>query len=432
MHTGSGDIYFTVGPQLQETDRAAFRRVADDQLVWLRRVLVDPIGMGEARRKLTGTGTVILDGAPGSGRTSAARVLLREHHQDTGVFHELLPDEEDELTLRDPDLVGAGDRLLLDLSAADADRWAAARVDLSTLRKAVHEEHAHLVVVMPRGSTLDSDLQQYRVEIERPPALEVFRRHLRVHGVPHEQYLPADPTVTGLPGDHWPMREIAAFADLVCRARETAPAEHGFTQWCATARRAREDRRKEIATLVTRLREGPQRALLITVAMLHGAHADVVDQASRLLLGTLRHPPDELPLLQRKDLAEQLEEISAGTGPDGHVRFMELDYDAAIRAHFWDHMPELRQHLGTWAAHSVDLTDPHVTREVRDELVARLTAQYLRTGRGEGLASLAEDWSATTASGARLEAAVHALTCGLNDPAHGRSFRKRIYQWCAN
>ncbi|MFB7509364.1 hypothetical protein [Streptomyces broussonetiae] len=431
MHTGSGDMYVTVGAQLHEVDRSVLRRVADDQLAWLRSVLVAPTGMGDARHKLDDTGTVILDGTPGSGRTSAARVLLCEQHQDTGVFHELLPDEE-ELSLRDPDLVGVGDRLLLDLSAAEADRWAAARADLSTLRKAVHEQCAHLVVVMPRGSTLDSDLQQYRVEIERPPALDVFRRHLRVHGVPYEQYLQTDSTVTDLPGDQWPMREIATFADLVRRAREAAPVDHGFARWCASARRAQNDRRKEIATVVNGLREGPQRALLISVAMLHGAHADVIHQAAQLLLSTLRHPPDELPLLQRKDLAERLSEISAGTGPDGHVRFEELDYDAAIRAHFWDHVPELRQHLGTWTARNVDLNDPHVTREVRDRLVARLAAQYLRTGRGEGLASLAEHWSTTTTSRVRLEAAVHALTCGLNDPAHGRSFRQRIYQWCAN
>ncbi|MFD8389100.1 hypothetical protein ACFV2N_07785 [Streptomyces sp. NPDC059680] len=68
---------------------------------------------------------------------------------------------------------------------------------------------------------------------------------------------------------------------------------------------------------------------------------------------------------------------------------MELDHDAAIRAHFWDHVPELRQRLGTWTARNVDLNDPIVTREVRDRLVARLAAQYLRTGRGAGLGSSA-------------------------------------------
>ncbi|MFE2069210.1 hypothetical protein ACFXDH_43720 [Streptomyces sp. NPDC059467] len=432
MHTGSGDMYVTVGTQLQGVDRSSFRRVAEDQLAWLHRLLVAPTGMGEARLKLADTGTVILDGPPGSGRTSAARVLLREHHQDVGVFHELLPDEEDELSLREPDLVGAGDRLLLDLSAADFRLWTAARTDLSALRKAVHERHAHLVVVMPHGSTLDSDLQPYRIEIERPPILEVFRRHLRVHGLPYEQYLRPDPTVEELLHEQRPMREIATFADLVRRAREAARADDGFAEWCATARRARDDRCKEIAAFVTRLDEGPQRALLIALAMLHGAHADVIHQATRLLLNTLNHPPDETPLLQRKDLAERWAEISASAGPDGHVRFTELDYDAAIRAHFWDHMPELRQYLGTWTARSVDLNDPHLTRGLRDGLVAKLAAQYLRTGREDGLASLAEDWSTTAPSRARLEAAVHALTCGLNDPEHARNFRQRIYQWCAN
>ncbi|MGX4694401.1 hypothetical protein [Streptomyces sp. JNUCC 63] len=427
MHTGSGDLHVTIGTQLQDPDRPTFRRLADDHLAWLKQVLVAPAGMGAARHKLTDTGTVILDGPPGSGRTSVARVLLREHDLGIGVFHELLPDEEDELSLSNPALVGTGDRLLLDLSAATAVQWAAARADLSALRKAVHEQHAHLVVVMPHGHPLDPDLQHYRIKIDPPDGLQAFRRHLRVHGVPYEP----DPTVTAFLADPRPMREIADFADLVRRAREAAGTDEGFAQWCATARKARDDRRAEIATLVAKLRESPQRALLITVAMLHGAHADVIHQVTQLLLHTLKSPPDEQPLLQRKDLAERLTEISASTGPDGHVRFTELDYDAAVRAHFWDHMPDLRQPLGTWTAHSVESSDPYVTRELRNSLVARLAEQYLRTGRGEGLASLAEDWSTTTTSRARLEAAVHALTCGLNDPAHGRGFRQRIYQWCA-
>ena len=63
--------------------------------------------------------------------------------------------------------------------------------------------------------------------------------------------------------------------------------------------------------------------------------------------------------------------------------------------------------------------------------MTRLAGEYLRTGRGDSLAALAEQWSSGTASRARLEAAVQALTCALNDPAHAREFRERIYQWCA-
>ncbi|MGW3499027.1 hypothetical protein [Streptomyces sp. NPDC001020] len=233
-------------------------------------------------------------------------------------------------------------------------------------------------------------MQFYRVEIKSPAPVHVFRRHLRVYGVPYEQYMQADsvPTAEEFLGEQRPMREIATFADLVRRAREAARPGTGFADWCATAHRAWDDRRREIAKLVAERPEGPQRALLITVAMLHGAHADVIHEAAQLLLRT------------------------------------------AIRAHFWDHMPDLRRHLGTWTARSVDLTGPHITQELRHDLVARLAEEYLRTRNEEGLASLAEHWSTTTSSRGQLEAAVHALTCGLNDPEHGRSFRRRIYHWC--
>ncbi|MEU7489081.1 hypothetical protein [Streptomyces sp. NPDC042319] len=433
MNTGSGHQYnFYSSTQPHDSGRPTSRQTADDQLSWLRRVLVPPVGMGSARNKLFDTGTVILDGPPGSGRTSAAKVLLREYHHDPGVFRELLPGEEGELSLKDPALVGAGDQLLLDLSAADDIRWDTARADLSALRKAVHEQQAHLVVVMPNGSALDSDLQYYRVEIGRPPGLHVFRRHLRVHGVPYEQYRRDVPTVTEFRCEERHMQEIADFADLVRRAREAADSGEDFADWCATARKAQNDRREDIAKAVVQLRGGPQRALLITVGMLHGAHADVIHHASEGLLRVVEFPQDELPLLQRKDLAERLKEISARPGRDGRVTFSKLDYDAAVRAHFWDHMPDLRQHLGTWTAGSLELGDPHFTPELRNDLVSRLAMEYLRTGRGDGLAALAESWCSPTASPARLEAAVQALTCGLDNPAHGRSFRERIYQWCAN
>jgi len=432
IHTGAGNIYVNGGAHLQDSDRPAFRRVAEDQLRWLRRVLVDPSGMGKARAMLADTGTVILHCDPGSGRTSAARVLLRDCRQGSGVFHELLPDEEDELALHDPALVGNGDQLLLDLSGADDRQWSAARADLPALRKSVHEQHAHLVVVMPHDGILDPDLQYYRVDIGRPPGRQVLRRHLRIHGMPYEQYMRSDVTVDEFVAVERPMREIADFADLVRRARETARPDEEFAQWCATAKRARNDRRKEVAARVAELREAPQRALLITVSMLHGAHADVIHRAAQLLMHTLASPSDGLPLLQHKDLAERLTEISAATGPSGHVRFTDLDYDSAVRAHFWDHMPDLRPHLGTWATSIVDLNDPHVTPALRDGLVARLAGQYLRTGRGDRLASLAERWSIEATSRARLEAAVQALTCGLEEPAHGREFRERIYQWCAH
>ncbi|WP_256331906.1 hypothetical protein [Streptomyces sp. 2314.4] len=174
VHTGPGNIYnnhhYNTGPLKQETAGRSPRRIADDQLRLLRQRFVDPEGMGEARRLLAEHSTVILHGAPGSGRTAAARVLLYELHRDTGIFRELLSDGGEEADLTDAGLVGAGDRLLLDLAEADGTQWAKNHRDLSVLRKAVHEQQAHLVVVMPHERTLESDLQIYRAEISQPPA----------------------------------------------------------------------------------------------------------------------------------------------------------------------------------------------------------------------------------------------------------------------
>ncbi|MET7898869.1 hypothetical protein [Streptomyces mirabilis] len=377
---------------------------------------------------LDGSSTVILHGAPGSGRTAAACVLLHEVHQGAGIFRELLPGEE-EGTLTDPGLVGVGDRLLLNLAEADVSQWAQTRRDLSALRQAVQEQQAHLVVVMPHDGALESHLQPYRADIARPPDMEVFRRHLRLHRIPHEDYLLPAPALDEFLEEQPPMEEIAHFADRVRRARAAFPVRDGFATWCKQSR-ARTQWRNEVAKVVATQCAAPQRALLFATAMLHGTHADVIHRGAALLLSTLNTPQDETPSLEGKDLAQRLTEIGAAAGPDGRVRFDKLDYDAAVRAHFWDHMPDLRHPFSTWTAQSTELDDPHITSDLRKRLVSRLADQYLRTGRGNDLAFLAEEWSAAPTSRTRLEAAVDTLACGLHDPRYGQSLRMLVYYWC--
>ncbi|MBM4792339.1 ATP-binding protein [Streptomyces sioyaensis] len=439
VHAGYGDMHhhnyfynsYTASPFGQQTAPRSPRRIADDQLRLLRQRFVDPEGMGEARRLLAERSTVILHGPSGSGRTAAARVLLYELHRDSGIFRELLPGDEGEATLTDPGLVGAGDRLLLDLAEADGAGWARNRRDLSALRKAVHEQQAHLVVVMPYDGTLESDLQFYRAKISHPPAQEVFRRHLRLHQIPHEEYLQSAPALADFLDEQPSIEEIADFADRVRRARAEHRTPDDFAGWCEQARDARKAWRQEVAGLVAEQPEASQRALLCTTAMLHGAHADVIHHSTELLLRTLKTPRSTLSSIEGKDLAERLKEISASAGRDGHVRFDQLDFDAAVRAHFWDHLPDLRRPLSTWALRTAELVDPHVTSDLRGELVQRLADQYLRTGKWRELANLAEEWAAAdTTSRARPEAAVHALTCGLENKRYGGGFRQLIYTWC--
>jgi hypothetical protein len=430
-HAGTGNIYsnnYFMGPRQEGWGGPGpRRRVAEDQLSWRRRVLVAPQNMGQARRLLADTGTVILDGAPGAGRTCTAYVLLREYRQDTGVLHELQPEKE--LPLHDPDLVGAGDQLLLDLSQADDAQWERACRELPSLRKTVHDQHAHLVVVMPHHVRLDSDLQNYRVVITAPDALTVLRRHLRVHGLPPGDYMQPHGAVTEFLRDR-PIREIAAFADLIRRAREADP-DKGFTHWCDKAVTARGDLRRKAADKAAGLRQAPQKALLVTAAMLHGAHADLIDRAVQILMDIIGSPFEQLPLLEHKDLAERFGEIGADSDARGRVRFTDLDDDQAVRTHFWDHVPGLRPHLDTWTLQLVNLNDRHMTAEVRNDLVTRLAAQYLRTGRNLDLVFLAENWAASPAGRLSRQAAAQALACGLNDPGQGARFRQLIYHWCA-
>ncbi|MGW1787012.1 hypothetical protein ACWCQQ_49380, partial [Streptomyces sp. NPDC002143] len=263
VHAGSGDFYYTVNAGLgnQEAPGRSPRRIADDQLRLLRQRFVDPAGMGMARHVLEGSRTVILHGAPGNGRTAAACVLLYEVHQGAGIFRELLPGEE-EGSLTDPGLVGVGDRLLLNLAEADVSQWAQTRRDLSALRKAVQEQQAHLVVVMPHDGALESYLQPYLADIGRPPAMEVFRRHLRLHRIPYEEYRLPAPALDEFLAELPPMEEIAHFADRVRRARGAFPGHEGFADWCKQSRDARTQWRTEVADLVATRCTAEQRALL--------------------------------------------------------------------------------------------------------------------------------------------------------------------------
>jgi len=432
VHAGVGaQINLTVvGGLAKDTRNRSPRDVAEDQLLWLWQRFVHPGGFGEARQVLHATGTVLMDGAPGSGRTSAARVLLYELRRDADAFHELLPSEEGRPFL-DPALVGNGDRMLLDLSEADEALWTGVREELPSFTGTVRKNRAHLVVVLPyhRDRKPLEGLGRHQAEIERPREHEVLLRHLSLEGIPRDSCSPSLPALSDFLASRRPMRDIAELADRIVRARKAAPPEKGFAHWCARALADLSGRRTQVAKRLAELGTGPQRALLLSTAMLHEAHSDVVHHGAESLLLIVGSPKDGRPLLEHEDLARRFKEISAGRDVDGRVRFEDFDYDAAVRDHFWDHRPDLRGHLRTWVGRTVGFADPAFSLEDRDRLVVHLSEQYLRTGRPEELASLAEDWTAPSATAHHLRAAAQVLKDGLNDEEHGRLFRKKVYVW---
>lgn len=417
------------------------RAVADDQLDWLWRRFVPPIRFGKARELLKKRRAIVLDGELGSGRTSAARMLLRELRGngtkgDAGTYRELAPEAGEKGPVLDPGWVGHRDRLLLDLSAADAQLWNRAQNDLSAVRKAVADQEARLVVVAPHHliNTLYPDFASLRAEIARPDGKEVFQRYLRCYDISSHETTETPPKLDEYLGRKPPMRDIAHLADLINRARGDGRGPSHFDKWCDEALVAVNDSRKgDVAKLIAEEREGPQRALMLATAMLHGAHVDAVYYVANDLLRIVKQQVDNCPLLERADLAERFKKINVTVDDQAKAHFSDLDYDLAARAHFWTYLPDVRPHLRRLVHDCV--ARRYLTDEDREQLISRYADQCLRIGPPDELARLAKELAEASSDlpprvrDLRMSASAKALEYGLLHERYGRLFREHIYKW---
>lgn len=424
MHAGSGDINNTSNYYLQTDSLGGSpRKQPTDELRWLQQRFIAPAGLGKARDVLKVSRTVFLDGLPGSGRIAAAKMLLWELEDGGRQIHELLLQEKENAPRIDRNHVGDGDLVWLDLAHVAGTRWTEVQVELSSLRATVHDRDAHLVIVLPDNhDQLGSTLARYRVEIQRPAVDEVLFRYLLVEDIPRPVPLPRLPF---LDADRR-MEEVSQYVGLIRRARD----EHrddDFMTWCQTAYQALSGQAKDVAAQVIELPSGPQRALLLAVAMLHEAHADVIHRASIDLLKVVAHPRPDSPLLEDAALDQRLKEISATADPSGRIRFNKLGYDAAVRSYFWAHMPQLREPLQDWVMQTAD--SPDLSSLDRINLVERFTEQCLTDRYRPALVSLVGQWTAHPATPYKMKAAALILHRGLRDEKQGRSFRRQIYEW---
>ncbi|GII76696.1 hypothetical protein Sru01_16780 [Sphaerisporangium rufum] len=433
MNMGPGDqhvnnYYFET---LADRGGQSFRSFAADHLLWLRRNFVPPPGFGKAREILASQRTVLLGGEPGSGRVAAAQMLLHELRTGEDTFRELPLNDDESRPLLALDGIADDSLLLLDLSEVEEKVWVRAHEELHSVRAEVYRHLARLVIVLPceRTARLVPALVPYRVVIGRPQESAVLRRYLRLNGLAHELIKqPAPAVVTAFLGRRPPMEDIARFASLIVGARAAKAGGTGdYAAWCQEAYTALGGRETEVVDSLRKLQDGSLRALLLATAMLHGAHADAVHNAAVSLLATLRHPEEDLPVLQHTGLIERLREIGAEPDGKGCVRFKVLEFDRAVRTYSWTQLPELRAGLSEWVGTTVMSTE--LTDADRDELVKRFTELCLQDRYRQMLVPLVLTWTENEAKRAGTRAAVQLLTKGLQDQRQGWFFRRQIYEW---
>lgn len=436
VHTGDGNQYniFPGADWLHPRKPGRSPLVISEiHLLELSQCFVPPPRLGRARDLLQDRRMLMLTGAAGSGRRAAALTLLDELKGDgTGECRELpdRADEEAQASSLDPEDVGSGYRLLLDLTESDAARLSSVQRDLVSFHTTVMARQAYLVVLLPTGSrqqTISADLSGFVGEIGRPDPVAVLRAHLKPHGIV------TDREALNLPGlnEHLrdaPMAEIGQLAALILREREDRHGAGQVAEWVREAFASQTERSRQVAdALAGELTTGPQRALLFATAVFEGSRSDVVHHATARLLKTVGQAPEAGTLLEHRDLAARLREIQAVTGIGDRVRFSSTGYAEAVRRHLWSALPDLRPRIGEWTGEI--LSHPVLDDGDRNNLIDRFTELCLRTERTAVVTAHIERWTSAGASKVHQAAATQALGRALQDPRHNRDVLERIYEW---
>lgn len=432
-HTGSGHqistdlVILADGFGRQRRKQPRLLSHSAEQREYLRKRFVPPPRFDEAAEQLAKCGTVFLAGPPGSGRKSAAMMLLWEHSPDQEAScRRLTLDGDDELPL-DPESVQNNELLIFDMSGKDdEDRFTLVRSRWNTFRASVERNSAALVVVLPPDwdHPLFEEFAHPRVDIGRPDGAAVLGSHLAHAGVSVEEgaLSPLSPYVASAT-----MRDIERLAQRIMEAKRERPRD-GLASWVARAQEAVTQYGAKVADHV-RGCDPASRALLLAAAMLDGAHADAAHAARERLLARLAFPDDERHVLEREGLDEALRGVGVEIDTSRRVRFPLLRYSEAVRDHFWTNYPELRESLRDWMDDCMGIST--LTDDDRDRLVERFARQACRVGRVSDLCALADRWSGGRGRERRpaMPWAASALAYALRYGGGARAVRRKIYEW---
>ena len=363
----------TTDARLLERTRLDPRRVAQRY--------VEPEGFLEALAKLLGSRAVVLAGPAGTGRRTAATVLLER----LGGLHlvEIEVDEEASLA-RHP--IAAKEGYLLDLTAADDATVEQVRTALADFTKTLDKEDSSLVVIVDDDRAQGFDA----VRLAAPAPAEVLRAHLEDREVePALAELPTTPA------------EAVRLAELVVSVEDRQDVLGAYTNWSSRLREEFE-----------RHEDVPWRALLLAAAFLESAHQDVVDAAADALLAETRYEGPKPHPLAGVGLAEKLAGIGASAGT---VTFAKPGYAEAVIDHVWTDFPALREPLVDWLI--------GLPRALSNEDSARLTVRLVGLG-VTAVVKAVTVWSESALPMARRLLAVAAL-----DPVIGPDIRRVLKNW---
>ncbi|MGP4019267.1 hypothetical protein [Saccharopolyspora sp. 5N708] len=432
IHAGSGalnvnPVFLSIHESVTRQARGP-RLTLKDDLRWLKRRFAAPPNMGAARDRLLETRTVLLTGPPGSGRRTAAKMLLNEGTDASTPFSELADEALAQSERLDDSKVHSGYRLVLDLTDSSEEVFRARYRELPSFRTALQHNDAYLAVVVPDAfrHLVDADLAHLVVRIDRPRGDLALRRHLEAAEIyPSDQHLAVDELAEHLTAS---MSEIANLAQLVIQARE-ADSDGDVPTWLNEAVAARTDRSDEVASQLSKHSRGRMRAVLLAAAMCRGASSDAVFFASHQLVEMLGLDKAEGPRLAQDGYRIQLDELDIDVAPNNRIEFGRIAYDRALLEHFWDNYPDLRESYCRWVDRII--RQESFNAGDRQNLVDRFGSQALRTKSPGHVRWLIERWVSPRQNGSNplLDYGVRALLTGLRDVRHGRFFRQLVYAW---
>ncbi|MEU6735175.1 hypothetical protein ABZ929_18560 [Streptomyces physcomitrii] len=423
-HSGQGAQHVYYGVRSPSWDP---RPLATDQLEGLAAEFVEPTTYGQAGRALRERGTVLLRGEPGSGRTATARMLLHHNRRLFGTLREVLPETEEGKPGLGSYMLGEREGLLLDLTELGPAPWESVQRDLPTFHQSVRQRESRLVVVLPSGEaqrTTDPFLEGLAVEVPRADPAEVLDRALKLVGDPALPVRPVPAELHRFLEQVERLNDVALLAQSIGRHRTREPSRSAG-EWCrsAVAALTRPPQVPEQMGAAT----ARQKALLLSVAMLDGARPKSVDAVCEVLLRKAAHQEVSVPLLDRTDLSAQFEGIGAVLDADGRVRLKEPDRAQAVRRHFWDYTPWLKEKMQGWITEAV--TGADLDAQERSALLVSLASELGRAQEsGMPLWRIARRLADGPAPGLR-ETAKQAMGWGLTHPSWGRHFSQELYDW---